>query len=239
MNLLTKKADSKKSVMLSIIIPSYNPGKRLLVLIKKLKALNLPVISKEIIVVNDGSRDPIYNDVKKEKGIIYIEHRKNKGKGGAVKTGFLKAKGDILLIQDDDLEYDTENITGLIKPLLLGKSDVVYGSRRLNKNNKYSSKMYLWGGSFVNLLISLFLRQNITDSITGAKAFTRKVYEKIKPIESHGFEIESEITAKIVKNGFKILEVPITYYPRSRKEGKNIRWHHGFKLVWALLKYSR
>lgn len=229
----------KSRTLVSIVIPSYNPGFRILKLLRGLKALEIPNSVKEIIVVNDGSIDLVYDQVKKDKEIFYFEHKKNVGKGGAVKTGFEKSKGDILMIQDDDLEYDVLDIPKLLAPILGGKTEVVFGSRSINKKSGYSSKMYLWGGLLVNNIIKLFLKKNITDSITGSKAFTRNVYEKIKPIESKGFDIESELTVKIVKNGFDILEVPISYYPRTREEGKNIRWYHAFRIIIGIWRYSR
>jgi len=230
--------DVPKKQVLSIIIPSYNAGDRILTLLKKLKTLHVPQVQKEIIVINDASKDPVYKQVSGQEGVIYLEHSKNKGKGGALRTGFKRATGDILLIQDDDLEYDVRNIPKLLSPILSGEAEVVFGSRRLNKKNKYASMAYFLGGSFVNFVVKVFLRQNITDAITGSKVFTRKVYEEIKPIESQGFDIESELTVKIVKSGFRIVEVPIIYSPRTRKEGKNIRWYHAFKLITALWKYS-
>jgi len=115
------------------------------------------------------------------------------------------------------------------------KTQVVFGSRRLNKNNKYSTRMYYWGGVLLDTIISKVLKIHVTDAITGSKIFTREVYEKIKPIESKGFEVEAEITAKIIKKGFKLTEVPITYTPRTVKEGKNIRWHHGFIILKTLI----
>ncbi len=224
---------------LSIIIPSYNNSQRLTSLLKEIKKIKVPKVEKEIIIVNDASLGTSYERIKKMKGIIYVYHKKNTGKGGALRTGFKKATGDILLIQDDDLEYSCDNIPVLLEPILNNSSDVVYGSRRLNKKNKYSSQTYFLGGVFINTLFRIILRRNLTDSITGAKVMTRRVYNKIKPIETNGFEIEAELTAKIVRAGFKVREVPIAYLPRSHKEGKNIRWHHAFKLITALWKYSR
>lgn len=224
---------------LSIIIPSYNNSERLTALLKEIKKIKVPQVEKEIIIVNDASLGTSYERIKKMKGITYLYHKKNTGKGGALRTGFKKATGDILLIQDDDLEYSCDNIPILLEPILNNSSEVVYGSRRLNKKNKYSSQTYFLGGVFINALFRIILRRNLTDSITGAKIMTRNVYNRIKPIETNGFEIEAELTAKIIRAGFNIREVPIAYIPRSHKEGKNIRWHHAFKLITALWKYSR
>lgn len=222
---------------LSIIIPSYNSGKRLITLLEKLQKIKINGFTKEIIVINDASTDPVYSKVKKSNNIIYIEHKKNTGKGGAVMTGFEKATGDVLLIQDDDLEYDPSDIPILLAPIIAKKTRIVFGSRRLNRKNIYSSKKYLWGGILVNLIISVVLRRRLTDPITGYKALTRNVYNKLKPIESKGFEVEAELTAKAVRERLSIIEVPIRYSPRTHQEGKNIRWYHGFKIILALLKY--
>lgn len=224
--------------LLSIIIPSYKSGERVIALIKRLKKVHIDGISKEIIVVDDASPDDTFSQLKKVKGIILIHHTKNTGKGGAVRSGLKKAKGDILFLQDDDMEYDPFDIPRVIKPILKGKTEIVFGSRRLNKNNSYSSFMYYAGGVFVDFIISLILRTGTTDAITGSKGFTRNVYERIKPIESNGFEIESEIVAKAVRAGFRPKEVAISYNPRSHKEGKNIRWHHAYPIFKTLLKYA-
>ncbi len=225
-------------MLLSIIIPSYNSGERLVELIKRLQKIKIKNIKSEIIIINDASKDPIYNKIRTLRNITYIEHKENKGKGGSVRTGFENARGDILLIQDDDLEYIPEDIPKLIEPIIKKKTEVVYGSRRLNKNNKYSSWTYFFGGAFINMLFRIFLRTSLTDAITGSKVITRNVYNHIKPIEVKGFEIEAELTAKILHKGFTILEIPIRYIPRTHKEGKNIRWHHAFRIIKTLLSYS-
>lgn len=224
-------------IKLSIIIPAYNSASRLPILISKLKKISIKNSEIEIIVVDDASKDDTYERVKKNSGIRLIHHIKNTGKGGAVKSGLSLATGDILLIQDDDLEYDPEDIPSLIAPIMNNEADAVFGSRRLNKKNKYISTSYNMGASFVNNLIKIIIGKNLTDPITGYKAFTREVYKKIQPIESKGFEIEAELTAKISRKGFKIVEVPITYSPRSVEEGKNIRWHHAFPIIKSIIKY--
>jgi glycosyltransferase involved in cell wall biosynthesis len=223
---------------LSIIIPAYNSGAKIGKLINKIKSVDFGNNKIQTIVVNDASSDNTLEVLKKIKGIIVLNHKKNTGKGGAVATGLKKSTGEILFIQDDDLEYDPQDIPKIIKPILDKKSKVVYGSRRLNKKNSYSSPLYFWGGVMIDTIISMILRYPLTDAITGSKAFTREVYEEVKPIESKGFDVEAEITAKILKNKFSILEVPITYNPRSHSEGKNIRWHDGIPMLKTLIRYS-
>ncbi len=224
-------------INLSIVIPAYNSASRLPLLISRLKKLSIKNIGIEIIVVDDASKDDTYEKVKKISGVKIIHHIKNTGKGGAVKSGLNITTGNILLIQDDDLEYDPNDIPSLISPIINNEADAVFGSRRLNKKNKYISASYNIGANLVNNIIKIVLGKNLTDPITGYKVFTREVYRKIQPIESKGFEIEAELAAKISKEGFKIVEIPISYSPRSIEEGKNIRWHHAFPIIKSALKY--
>lgn len=222
----------------SIVIPAYNSGQRVETLLEKLKKLSLSGIQKEIIVVDDASTNDTYQRLKKISGITLIHHTKNTGKGGAIRTGLKQAKGEILLLQDDDLEYDPEDIPKLLKPILTNQAKIVFGSRRLNKKNTYSSFLYYAGGVFVDFIISIVLHSGTTDAITGSKAFTREVYDAIRPIESAGFEIEAEIAAKAVRAGFRATEVAISYNPRTHQEGKNIRWHHAIPIFKTLMRYA-
>ncbi len=223
---------------ISIIIPTYNSGGRVVELITQLKRVKFEKLQTEIIVVDDASNDNTQKLLKKITGIVLIRHKTNTGKGGAVRTGLAQASGDIFFIQDDDLEYTPAEIPKLIRPIILSKADVVYGSRRLNKKNTYSSPLYYFGGVLVDSIISFLLQVKLTDAITGSKAFTKQVYERISPLETNGFDIEGELTAKIIKAGFKPVEIPISYTPRSTKEGKNIRWHHAISLITAVLRYA-
>lgn len=223
---------------LSIVIPAYNSKKRLTKLIERIRKVTFSRLSTEIVVVDDCSPDDTYETVKYLKGITLIRHEKNTGKGGAVRTGLEKATGDILYIQDDDLEYDPRDIPKIIDSIVSGNADVSFGSRHMKHDNSYSSLTYYLGGVFIDSLINLFLGSKISDALTGAKAMSRKAYKKIAPIESRGFEIETEIAAKSVRRGLRISEVPIRYYPRTHAQGKNIRWYHAFRILSALLKYS-
>ncbi len=231
--------DRINEMKLSIIIPAYNSRSRLRTLIGKLQKLTLPRITKEIIVVDDCSPDKSYEVVPKAKNITLIRHKKNTGKGGAVATGLNIATGDILYIQDDDLEYIPEDIATIIDPLMRGEADMSFGSRHMNHKNKYSSISYYLGGVFIDTIINWYLRSKITDALTGAKAMNRKAYKRIAPIQSKGFEIETEIAAKAVTRKLRIAEVPITYHPRTHKEGKNIRWYHALRILTALHRFTR
>ena len=240
---------SIKPKLLSIIIPCFNEEATIIEIIKRVRQANTLGLKKEIIVVDDGSTDKTPQILKSlqnknqrkstSKSAIFktILNKKNQGKGSALKKGFEKASGDILLIQDADLEYSPKDYPKILKPILENKAKVVYGSRHLSKNRYFSPSYYL-GGLFLDKMISFILKTNLTDAITGSKAMTREVYEKIKPLESKGFGIEVELTAKIVKSGYQPHEVAITYKPRGHEEGKNIRWHHGFTILKALIKYS-
>ena len=226
----------------SIIIPAYNESETILTLLTRISRIPIPKIQKEIIIINDGSTDDTLEKIiefsKNKKNIIIINKKKNIGKGFAVRVGLKKASGDILLIQDADLEYDADNIPYLIKKMIKTRTQILYGSRRLNKKNKYSSFLYFLGGVLINTIIALIVRRNLTDSISGTKLFTRNVYNKIRPITSKGFEIDVEITAKAIKKGFDVREVPITYFPRTHNQGKKIRWFHSFRIILTLIRYS-
>lgn len=225
-------------MIISIIIPAYNSNQRVVGLIDRIKKVNFKKNTVEIIVVNDASTDNTLALLHGIKKINLISHKKNTGKGGAVSTGLKASKGDILFIQDDDLEYDPLDIPKIIEPIIKNRTEVVYGSRRMNKKNTYSSPLYYWGGVFIDSIISLTLRYPLSDAITGSKAFTRGVYLAIAPLETKGFEIEAEITAKIIKNKFKIIEIPISYSPRTHSEGKNIRWLDAIPIVKTAIKYA-
>lgn len=223
---------------LSIIIPVFNEEKTIEALIKKVEAISLP-IEKEIIVVDDGSSDntkEILLKLRNQFNFIFKEHKENRGKGAAIKTGLQETSGDIILIQDADLEYDPNDYQKLIEPFLNQKAEVVYGSRQLGKNKRGSWSFY-WGGRVLTLVANLLYGLKITDESTGYKVFKREIIENLD-LESEGFEFCPEVTAKIGKRGIKIYEVPISYQPRSKKEGKKIRWKDGLKALWVLIKYK-
>jgi len=222
---------------LSILIPVYNEEKTVEKLIKKVKKVKLP-IKKEIIVVDDKSTDKTLSILKKIKGIKLIEHKKNIGKGAAIKTAIKNADGEIIIIQDADLEYNPEDYNALIRPIIEKKEKVVYGSRVLKKENKlYSSLEFYIGGNFLTLLTNiLYPSAHITDEPTCYKVFRADVLKSIK-LKCKRFEFCPEVTAKILKKGIKIKEIPISYFPRTVKEGKKINWKDGFEAIWTLIKY--
>jgi len=234
---------------LSIIIPSYNESKTIGELIDIIKKVDTKDIEKEIIIVDDGSTDNTADIVKNIRGIKLIKHIKNQGKGAAIRTGIKYATGDIIIIQDADLEYDPNDYYKLIKPIIDGKTKVVYGSRFLSKiqkekninflkikHKKAYSLAYL-GGRFLTHLANLLYRGNITDEPTCYKVFKTDVLKNIN-LKCKRFEFCPEVTAKVLKKGYKITELPIPYRPRSFEEGKKIKFRDGIEAVWALIKYK-
>ena len=221
---------------ISVIVPVYNEKKTIKTLLERVKAVALP-LEKEIIVVDDGSGDGSTEILKNVDGIRLIHHTKNKGKGAAVKTGLSHATGDIIIIQDGDLEYDPQDYKELIKPILENKAKVVYGSRMLNKKNKnHSSTSFYLGGITLSFLTNILYSSHITDEPTCYKTFRADIIKTIA-LESDGFEFCPEVTAKILKKGIKIYEVPIAYNPRSVKDGKKLNWKDGWRAIFTLLKH--
>ena len=221
---------------LSIIIPAYNEATSVEKIINKIFMIKIPY-SKEIIVVNDGSTDSTENILKRvqlSKKIFIINNDMNLGKGESINIALKKATGDIILIQDADLEYDPCDIPKLLKPFDDEKIKVVYGSRILKKN-PISHWTFNIGGRILTLLTNLLYNASITDEATGYKLFRSQVIKNLK-IKSSGFEFCPEVTAKILKTGIKITEVPINYNPRPISE-KKIKWLDGFVAVYYLFKY--
>ena len=233
---------------LSIIIPVYNEKKTILDLLKAVDAVN-PVadgvnlnLEKEIVIVDDfstdGTRDILKTLDHQKYKVVFKEE--NGGKGTALKEGFLKATGDVVVIQDADLEYDPEDYKKLLRPILIGKADVVYGSRFLTGDAK--RVLYLWhlaGNLFLTMLSNIFTGLTLTDMETCYKAFTREVVDSFKhKLTSKRFGIEPELTAKIARKNWRIYEVGISYYGRTYEEGKKINWRDGFAAIWHIIKYN-
>lgn len=226
---------------LSIIIPAYNEDKTLEEIIKKVKAINLGAIEKEIVVVDDGSSDKTIDILKKTieplvDKVIYKE--KNMGKGAAVRTGFENVTGDIVIIQDADLEYDPQEYKRLLQPILERKADVVYGSRFMGgRPHRVHMFWHQIGNNFLTTLSNMFTNLNLTDIETCYKMFKKEVIDSIK-IEENRFGLEPELTAKVARLKCRIYEVGISYYGRSYEEGKKINWKDGFRAICVILKYG-
>jgi len=219
---------------LSVVIPVYNEKKSLLEIIRRVQSAP---VEKEIILVDDfstdGTRDLLHVLEKQQFKVLY--HEKNQGKGAALRTGFRHATGDFVIVQDADLEYDPNEYPKLLQPILNGAADVVYGSR-FSGHRKNMTSLHTLGNLFLTGIANLFFRTSITDMETCYKLFKRETIQAI-PIECNRFNFEPEITAKLLKRGLRIVEVPIAYSGRSFSEGKKITWRDGFSAVWTLIKY--
>jgi len=232
---------------ISILIPVYNEERTVIKIIERVeKVIFPPGVGKEIIIVDDASGDATYKKLRKylhgRKYIKLFQHSINKGKGAAVQTAISKAKGDIFVIQDADLEYNPSDLPRLVQPIIENKYQVVYGSRLMNFPLKLIGPgrtpllSHYFGNKFLTLMTNVLYFKNITDMETCYKAFASNVIKKIN-IKSNRFNIEPEVTAKILKQGIDIHEIPIKVNPRGYKEGKKISWKDGFSAVWTLLKY--
>ena len=224
---------------LSIIIPVFNERKTIPTLIAQVFAADIGNVEKEVIVVDDGSNDGTDTILKETPGIILLRHKKNKGKGSAIRTAIQNATGEIILIQDADLDYDPRDYQSLIQPILDNRAEVVYGSRRLKKDsNKTAGVLFLVGGISLTLLTNLlFPSARLTDEPTGYKIFCGELLRNME-LQCKRFEFCPEVTCKVLKRGIKIVEVPINYTPRRVLEGKKIRLRDGLQAIWTLLRYK-
>jgi len=221
---------------LSIVIPAHNEEDTIKELVDKVKDAPLS-IDKEIIVVENGSTDKTIDILKTISG-IKVEHLPEgvKGKSVAIRKGFELATGDIIIVQDADLEYDPNEYQSLIQPIIDGKAKVVYGSRRLKKQKQHSHYTFYLGGQLLTVIANLiYPGLHITDEATCYKVFDAKLLKAIK-LESVRFEFCPEVTAKLAKMKIPIHEVPISYYPRSKEEGKKINWRDGVEAIWTLVR---
>lgn len=217
---------------LSIIIPVFNEAETIQEALNRVKSVQ---IDKEIIVVDDCSTDGTLDLLKKASDIRLYQHEKNMGKGMAIRTALEHVEGDIVVIQDADLEYYPEDYPILIEPIVSGKADVVYGSRFLSGKPVMNPANYL-ANRILAIASNLLFGSRITDEATCYKAFRADVIKKI-PLTCRRFEFCPEVTAKILRSGVKIVEVPIRYSARTCAQGKKIGWQDGFEALWTLIKY--
>ena len=231
---------------LSIIVPAYNEEKTIHLILNKIKEVALiNNIKKEVVIVNDCSKDKTseaitnYINNNPELNISYYEHLVNKGKGAALHTGIAKATGEIVVIQDADLEYDPNEYNDLLKPFYVADADVVYGSRFIGGNPHRI--LFFWhtiGNKLLTLLSNALTNLNLTDMETCYKMFKREIIQGLD-LKEKRFGFEPEVTAKISKiKEIKIYEIGISYYGRTYAEGKKISWKDGFRALWCIAKYN-
>ncbi len=222
---------------LSVVIPAYNEERTIEEIIRRVKAVSLP-IEKEIIVVDNASKDSTLDLIKKTEGIRYFLEE-TKGKGSAVKRGFKEATGDILLIQDADLEYDPQDFPKVIEPILEKRADITNGVRienNLREGISFNTRIFAWlGNKTITLTTNILYLHNAGEYEGCYKAFKREVIESIE-VKTNSFDFDNELLCKALKKGYKIVDVPIHYNPRGYLEGKHINWRHGFKILWTVVK---
>jgi dolichol-phosphate mannosyltransferase len=223
-------------VKVSVLVPAYNEERTIARCLEAVYSRN-PGLDLEVIVVDDGSRDGTAAAARAalKPGSKVLVHETNRGKGAALRTGLAAATGEVVLVQDADLEYDPADYAALLAPFARG-ARVVYGSRIRKSGNARSYFRYYWGGRILSLWTNLLYCSSVTDEPTCYKAFRTDLLKSLD-LRCEGFEFCPEATAKVLRRGETIHEVPISYHPRSLEEGKKIRWHDGIVALWTLLRY--
>ena len=221
---------------LTVIMPVFNERSTVAEVVRRMRAVELPC-TLQVIVVDDGSSDGSDKVLRaiEDSTIRVIRHERNQGKGAAIRTGLAQARGDLLLIQDADLEYDPQDWPKLLRPILDGKARVVYGSR-FTGERKNMLPLHWFGNRLLSLVTNVLYSSTLSDMETCYKLFDAQVLEGIT-IVSNRFDFEPEITAKVLRRGHRIYEVPISYAGREPDEGKKITWRDGFSALWALVKF--
>jgi glycosyltransferase involved in cell wall biosynthesis len=221
---------------LTVIVPVYNERNTVAEIVRRMRRVEMPV-DVEIIMVNDASWDGTGEILKalEDSTVRVVHHPDNAGKGAAIRTGLAHARGDLVLIQDADLEYDPDDWPRMLNPVLKGKAEVVYGSRFTGERRNMLFTHWL-GNRFLSLVTNVLYNTTLSDMETCYKLFDRRVLEGMD-IRANGFDFEPEVTAKILRRGYRIYEVPISYAGREYAEGKKITWRDGYRALWTLLRY--
>lgn len=227
--------------MLSIIIPCYNEERTIREALERVLTADLRDVKKDVIVVDDGSRDKsvkIVKEVEQQNSDVLrlLVQPKNKGKGAAVWRGLNEARGELVVIQDADLEYHPEDFRQMLALFVLPQVDVVFGSRRMLTGNPVSGVAEFLGAQVINAFTNVLYGARITDQFTCYKMFRRELMSQLE-MRSQRFEFDAELTAKLLRLGQRVQEVPIRYFPRSRQEGKKIRWRDGVAWLWQIIKH--
>jgi glycosyltransferase involved in cell wall biosynthesis len=233
--------ETAAAAVLSVIVPVFNERNTLAEILRRVRAVP---IAKEIILVDDGSTDgtrELLAGMAGEPGLRILYHPENRGKGAALKTGFLAASGDIVLVQDADLEYDPADYPALLAPILANEADVVFGSRFLNRDaRRQQSFWHTQGNRFITLLSNLFTGLRLTDMETCYKVFRKEIIRSIAPgLKQNRFGIEPELTAKVARGKYRLVEIGIRYHARTYHEGKKIGWRDAFNALWCIVRYWR
>jgi len=222
---------------LSVVIPVYNEKDYIQQVVERVKKVP---IDKEIIIVDDASTDgtrEVLAELEQEDGIKVFYHQRNQGKGAALRTGFKHCQGEIVIIQDADLEYFPEEYPELIEPIEQGWAEVVYGSRFLGKKHRVLFYHHYLANRLLTFLSNLFTNLNLTDMEVCYKVFRREVIQSL-PLKQNRFGFEPEITAKVARRGYRVFEVPVSYNGRSYQEGKKINWKDGLWALWCIFRYA-
>lgn len=237
------KREEASKTKLSVIMPVYNEKGTIKEIIKRVKQVKIPKVSKELVIIDDFSTDGTrkilkkIKDRNKDRNIKIVFHERNKGKGSAIRTGIKHVTGNIIIIQDADLEYNPQDYAKLVKPIIEGKADVVYGTRFPKTTKKPSLfNTFFLGNRILTFMANLLYNAKITDEPTCYKVFKTSILKSIN-LKSKRFEFCPEVTAKVRKKGYKIYELPISYKPRSIEQGKKINWKDGIEAIWTLIKY--
>lgn len=236
---------------LSIIMPVYNEIETIAEIVRRVRAVQLIVpvgygadnssvvaFDREIVIVDDGSTDgtqEVLHALEGEPDVTIVVHERNQGKGRAVRTGLQHASGDVIVVQDADLEYDPRDYPALLQPIVEERAQVVYGSRFRGGPTKTMFFWHMIGNQFLTLVTNLLYNTILSDMETGYKAFTREVAEQLD-LRARGWGFDPEITAQILKRGYRIYEVPISYTGREFGEGKKISWYDGLTVLWTLIR---